>query len=69
MAMQLLRKRKEKGLSYRTFASEPIEYDGVQDPHPHNTCLEPTFIIGYNGEEASNNLIWNEKEGWILFTT
>jgi hypothetical protein len=25
--------------------------------------------MGYNGEEASNNLIWNESEGFILFST
>ena len=31
--------------------------------------LVPQKYIGYNGEEASRNLIWNEKEGWTVFTT
>lgn len=49
--------------------SQPSEDDGPQENHPHDQCLDPKFVIGYNGEEASNNLIWNETEGWMLYST
>ncbi len=51
------------------YASSPTDDDGAQDAHPHDQCLDPKFVVGYNGEEVGNNLIWNEKEGWMLFST
>ena len=69
-AQELLEIRGEKGLTYLSFVSNPDpDIRFYQDEVPHNQCLEPRSIIGYNGEESSHNIVWNQAEGCLFFST
>ena len=39
------------------------------EPVPFENNITPIYIMGYNGEEAHSNIIWNQSEGYTLWTT
>jgi WD40 repeat protein len=47
-----MEKRQSNGLNYLSFVAKPESIDGPQDPHPHDQCLDPKFVIGYDAQGA-----------------